>query len=327
MKLIIQIPCFNEAETLPQTLAHLPRSVAGFSSVEWMVINDGSADDSRAVARAAGVDHLVELPRYRGLANAFSTGLQACLDLGADVIVNTDTDNQYSAEGIPDLVRPILDGPADIVIGTRPINQIQEFSALKKVLHHCGSRGVRWLSGSQVLDVPCGFRAYARQAAARLHFFTRFSHTLETILQAGQKGLTMASVPIQVNPQLRPSRLVRSIPHSLGKSIATMARVSIVYHPFRFFSLVGGDGAGGWRSAGVAFPRPVLPGRWGWLCPVSDSCSHSDPGGRPCAHRGLSGGSAGREPAPLGRYPVPVQTAGRTAGSARRPVMKGYAHG
>jgi glycosyltransferase involved in cell wall biosynthesis len=239
MKLIIQIPCYNEAETLGITLAELPRSLPGFDQVEWLVINDGSQDATVEVARQNGVDHVVSFSKNQGLARAFMAGLDAGLKLGADVIVNTDADNQYNADDIPLLVQPILDGKADVVIGARPISEIDHFPLIKKVLQKLGSLVVRLASRTEIPDAPSGFRAMSRDAAMRLNVFSDFSYTMETIIQAGQKNMAIMSVPIRVNEDLRPSRLVKSIPNYLRKSAMTIVRIFVVYKPFRFFMALG----------------------------------------------------------------------------------------
>lgn len=240
MKLIIQIPCFNEEGTLHVALKELPREVPGFSSVEWLVIDDGSNDATVQVAKNCGVDHIVRHTGNKGLAEAFMTGVNTCLGLGADVIVNTDADNQYDARDIPALVRPILEGKAEIVIGARPIQTIEHFSPLKKLLQKVGSWAVRLASNSDIPDAPSGFRAITRGAAQRLVVFNNYTYTIETIIQAGQKNIAMTSVPVRVNPDLRPSRLVKSIPQYIQRSIGTMLRVFIVYRPFAFFLSLGG---------------------------------------------------------------------------------------
>ena len=239
MKLIIQIPCFNEAETLAVTLADLPKELPGFDKVEWLVIDDGSTDTTVEVARANGVDHIVSLNKNQGLARGFMAGLDACLKLGADVIVNTDADNQYNADDIPLLVQPILDGKADVVIGARPISEIEHFPLIKKQLQKLGSLVVRLASRTDIPDAPSGFRAMSRDAAMRLNVFSDFSYTMETIIQAGQKNMAIMSVPIRVNEDLRPSRLVKSIPNYLRKSAVTIVRIFVVYKPFRFFMSLG----------------------------------------------------------------------------------------
>ena len=239
MKLIIQIPCYNEAGTLAITLKELPRSVEGFDRVEWLIINDGSADSTVEVAKASGVDHVVSFSKNQGLARAFMAGLDACLKLGADVIVNTDADNQYRAQDIPALVRPILDGKAELVIGARPISEIRHFPYIKKQLQKLGSWVVRMTSRTEVPDAPSGFRAVSREAALRLNVFNDYTYTLETLIQAGQKRMAVTSVPVHVNDDLRPSRLVRSIPAYIKNSVITIARIFVVYKPFRFFMTIG----------------------------------------------------------------------------------------
>ena len=239
MKLIIQIPCYNEEETLPVTLADLPREVPGFERVEWMVINDGSNDDTVKIARAHGVDHIISHHHNMGLARAFMTGLDACVRLGADVIVNTDGDNQYKGEFIPDLVKPIIDQRAEIVIGARPIEDIEHFSPAKKLLQKLGSWVVRVASNSDIPDAPSGFRAISREAAKQINVFNNYTYTLEMIIQAGQKNIPMTWVPIEINPVLRPTRLIKSIPSYIKRSALTITRIFVVYKPFRFFGLIG----------------------------------------------------------------------------------------
>ena len=238
-KLIIQIPCYNEAATLPDTLAALPRALAGFERVEWLVIDDGSGDGTAEVARAAGADHVLRLPRNRGLSAAFLKGLEEAVRLGADVIVNTDADNQYRADGIPRLVRPILDGEAEIVVGARPIASIAHFSPLKKALQHAGSWVVRRVSRTTVPDATSGFRAISRRAALEIKVFNPYSYTIETIIQAGMKGMAITSVPIEVNPPTRPSRLFRSTWGYVLRQVLTILRIFMTYRPFFFFSLPG----------------------------------------------------------------------------------------
>jgi glycosyltransferase involved in cell wall biosynthesis len=239
VKLIIQIPCYNEAETLPVALKDLPRSMEGFDAVEWLVINDGSTDNTAEVAKANGVDHVVSFSRNQGLARGFLAGLDACIKRGADVIVNTDADNQYRAADIPLLVRPILDNRADIVIGARPIGEIKHFSLIKKLLQKFGSWIVRSASRTHIPDAPSGFRAMSREAALRLNVFNEYTYTLETIIQAGQKNMSIVSVPVHVNEDLRPSRLLRSVAHYIKKSVLTIIRIFVVYKPFRFFMTAG----------------------------------------------------------------------------------------
>lgn len=239
MKLIIQIPCYNEADTLAVALNELPRSLEGFDIVEWLIINDGSTDNTVEVAKAHGVDHIIGFTKNQGLARAFMAGLDACLKLGADVIVNTDADNQYNAKDIPALIKPILDKKAELVIGSRPISEIKHFPFIKKQLQKIGSLVVRLASKTDIPDAPSGFRAMSREAALRLNVFNDYTYTLETIIQAGQKNMSIAAVPVRVNKDLRPSRLVRSIPHYLRKSIPTIIRIFVVYKPFRFFMTLG----------------------------------------------------------------------------------------
>lgn len=239
MKLIIQIPCYNEAQTLAIVLPTLPRIVEGFSSVEWLIVDDGSLDNTIEVAKLYGVDHIIRHTGNKGLARAFMTGLDACLRLGADVIVNTDADNQYNANDIPALVQPIMQHRAELVIGARPISSIEHFSTAKKLLQKLGSWVVRAASRTDIPDAPCGFRAMSRAAAQRLMVFNDYTYTLETIIQAGQQSMAITSVPIRVNPDLRPSRLVTSIPSYIKRSIVTIVRIFIIYRPFSFFGSIG----------------------------------------------------------------------------------------
>jgi glycosyltransferase involved in cell wall biosynthesis len=239
MKLIIQIPCYNEAETLSVTLKDLPRQVEGFDVVELLIINDGSTDNTVEIARANGVKHIVSFPKNQGLAKVFIAGLDECLKQGADVIVNTDADNQYNAEDIPLLVKPILEGKADIVVGARPINEIDHFSPVKKILQRIGSWVVRFASKTDIPDAPSGFRAISREAALHLNVFNDYTYTLETIIQAGQKNMSIVFVPIRVNGELRPSRLVKSVSSYVRKSILTIVRIFVVYKPFLFFMTAG----------------------------------------------------------------------------------------
>ena len=238
-KLLIQIPCYNEEQALPRTLADLPRQVAGFDSVEWLVVDDGSTDRTAEVARQAGADHVVSLPRNQGLARAFQVGLEACLRVGADVIVNTDADNQYDATCIPALVAPIVAGRAQIVIGERPIMGVEHFSLVKKFLQRLGSAAVRIASKTRIPDAPSGFRAMHAEAALSLCVFSSYTYTLETIIQAGRKNMAIASVPVAVNGPTRPSRLVRSMPSYVRRSLLTIMRIFILYKPLRFFLYLG----------------------------------------------------------------------------------------
>ena len=238
-KLIIQIPCYNEEAALPVTLAELPREVPGIDIVEWLIIDDGSVDRTVDVARELGVDHVVRMKRNSGLAKVFMAGLDSCLRLGADVIVNTDADNQYRAADIPALVEPILAGRADYVIGARPIAQIEHFSPIKKMLQKLGSWAVRVASNTEVPDAPSGFRAMSRACAMRLNVLSEYTYTLETIIQAGRAGMAIESVPIRVNGDLRPSRLVKSISSYVRRSLVTIARIFMTYKPMRFFMFPG----------------------------------------------------------------------------------------
>jgi glycosyltransferase involved in cell wall biosynthesis len=238
-KLIIQIPCYNEELTLPATLADLPRKLPGIDQIEWLIIDDGSTDRTVEVAHECGVDHVVCLPGHQGLARGFMAGLNACLSRGADVIVNTDADNQYCAADIANLVEPILWREADIVIGARPISTIATFSPLKKMLQRLGSWTVRLASGTRVPDAPSGFRAFSRNAARRLNVFNDYTYTLETIIQAGQAGIRITSVPIRTNDQTRESRLIRSIPRYVFRSATIIVRSFITYRPFRAFAVPG----------------------------------------------------------------------------------------
>ncbi len=253
MKLIIQIPCYNEAGMLAITLADLPRQVPGFDTVEWLIIDDGSTDDTVNIGRKNGVDHVVGHTHNQGLARSFITGLDACLNLGADVIVNTDADNQYNAADIPALTAPILEHRADIVVGARPIETIEHFSPVKKVLQKLGSWVVRFASKTDIPDAPSGFRAMSRSAAQRLIVFNDYTYTLETIIQAGQKNMAITSVPIRVNEVNRPSRLVKSIPSYIKRSIFTIIRIFVIYRPFRFFGSIGAMLFGAGFLIGIRF--------------------------------------------------------------------------
>ncbi len=239
MKLIIQIPAWNEEQHLPRTLEALPTAVEGFDELEVLVVDDGSDDRTAEVAAASGAT-VVRLPVHRGLAVAFSTGLRHSLQRGADVIVNTDADNQYDARDIPALVAPILEGSAQLVIGDRRVETLRHFSATKRLLQRVGTGVVRRLSGTAVRDATSGFRAFSRGAALKLHVFTRFTYTLETVLQAGEAGLSVVSVPIRVTPgKGRPSRLFRSDAGYVLRSLASMARIVTLYNPLRIFLLLG----------------------------------------------------------------------------------------
>jgi glycosyltransferase involved in cell wall biosynthesis len=235
MKLIIQIPCFNEAEQLPQTLAELPRAVEGFDTVEWLVIDDGSTDGTVAVARAQGVDHLVRLTNNKGLATGFQAGIDTALKLGADVIVNTDADNQYYGPDVAKLVRPILEGRADMVIGDREVGGIEHFSLLKKTLQRLGSWVVRQASSTSVPDTTSGFRAYNREAAIQMMVVSRFTYTLETIIQAGKLLVAIDHVPVRTNPKTRESRLFPSMGAYVRRNAVSVFRIYAQYEPLRVF--------------------------------------------------------------------------------------------
>ena len=239
MKLIIQIPCYNEEETLGITLDALPRTIEGIDCIEYLVIDDGSTDKTVAVAQEHGAHHIIRNRRNRGLAKTFMSGLEACIARDADIIVNTDADNQYNADDIVKLVYPILRGRAEIVIGARPIDRIEHWSLLKKLLQKVGSAVVRMASGTKIADAPSGFRAMSREAALRLNVFDNYTYTLETIIQAGRKNIPIISVPIRTNKDLRPSRLIHSIPEYIRRSLFTTTRIFMTYRPFRFFAIPG----------------------------------------------------------------------------------------
>lgn len=238
-KLIIQIPCYNEERTLGVTLSALPRELPGVDEIEWLIVDDGSRDRTVEVAKTCGVDRIVRFATNQGLAKAFVAGLEASLRAGADIIVNTDADNQYCAEDIPKLIEPILSGRADMAIGVRPIEQIEHFSPAKKVLQKLGSWVVQIASNTKVADAPSGFRAFSREAAMQLNVFNEYTYTLETIIQAGRRGMSVVSVPIRVNGDLRPSRLVKSIPAYIQRSAFTILRIFMTYKPMRFFFILG----------------------------------------------------------------------------------------
>jgi glycosyltransferase involved in cell wall biosynthesis len=253
VKAIIVIPCYNEAETLPAAFADLPPTLPGVDVVETLVVDDGSSDGTAAVARKLGVTHLVRHKRNLGLAATFRTAVDAALARGADVVVGTDADNQYAAADIPQLVAPLLAGEADLVVGCRDVASVPHFSLIKKMLQRLGSFVVRTLSGIKVADATSGFRAYNREAAMRLVVLSSFTYTLETLIQAGYKGLTVAQVPVRVNAPTRPSRLFSSIPQYLRRSVNTILRAYLLFRPLRLL----GIGAAIIFGAGL-----FLLGRW-----------------------------------------------------------------
>jgi glycosyltransferase involved in cell wall biosynthesis len=253
MKLVIQIPCYNEEATIAITLQQLPKKIAGISQIETLVINDGSHDKTVDAALQAGANHVISHTSNKGLASAYMTGLEHATQLGADIVVNTDADNQYRAADIERLVQPIIRGEADIVIGARPIEQIEHFSPVKKLLQRFGTLVVRWISGTSVMDATSGFRAVSRDAAQRLFVYNRYTYTIETIIQAGQQNLKIVSVPVRTNKDLRPSRLIRSLPQYLMRSIVTMLRVYVIYRPLRFFA---------WLTFLSGAPGVILVGRF-----------------------------------------------------------------
>jgi len=238
MKLIIQIPCYNEAQTLEIALNDLPKHIDGIDEIEYLIINDGSSDDTVEVAKRWGVNYVVNLRRNKGLAYGFMAGLDACLRNGADIIVNTDADNQYVAEDIELIVRPIIEGKSDIVIGARPIDETAHFSASKKLLQHFGSWVVQKASNSDIPDAPSGFRAYSREAAMRINVTNDYTYTLETIVQAGRNRIAQTSVPIRTNGELRPSRLFNSMMGYVKKSMITILRAYMMYEPLKTFTII-----------------------------------------------------------------------------------------
>jgi glycosyltransferase involved in cell wall biosynthesis len=240
VKLIIQIPCYNEADTLPETVAALPRQVPGIGVVEFLVVDDGSTDDTVKIATELGVDHIVQLTRHLGLAAAFGRGLEACLTRGADIIVNTDADNQYHGGDIPKLIAPILSGGADLVIGDRIVGEVSSFSPIKRSLQRFGSWVVSRAANLHIPDATSGFRALTRETAMRTLVLSQYSYTLETLIQAGAIQLTVEFVPVKSNSPIRPSRLMRNIPHFLGNAAGSILRAYTLYRPLRVFFSIGG---------------------------------------------------------------------------------------
>ena len=239
MKLIVQIPCFNEEKTLPQTVADIPRDIPGIDTVEVLIIDDGSSDKTVQVAADIGVDHIIENAHNLGLARTFARGMEECLKRGADIIVNTDGDNQYMGADIADLVQPVVEGRAELVVGNRNTHRVEHFSPLKKLLQKLGSRVVRNLSGVQVGDAVSGFRAITREAALRINIVSSFSYTTEMLIQAGKKQFSVSEVPVRTNAKTRDSRLFRSIPQFITQQLATMLRMYVMYRPLRFFFGLG----------------------------------------------------------------------------------------
>jgi len=239
MKLIIQIPCYNEEKTLQVTYKDLPRLIAGIDEIETLIINDGSTDNTVEVARKIGVNHIVSFNRNKGLARAFSAGIEKCLELGADIIVNTDADNQYCGQDIPKIVKPVVEGKADVVVGDRQTNKISHFSWTKKKLQKTGSALIRKLSNTKVADTVSGFRAFSRDAAMRINTLTEFSYTIESLIQLGNQKQKIISVPIRTNEELRESRLFKSIPGFLSMQLSTILRVYATYKALRVFTVIG----------------------------------------------------------------------------------------
>ena len=265
MRLVIQIPCLNEEDSLPVTLAALPRQVAGFDDVLWLVIDDGSVDETARVAKECGVDHVVQFTQNKGLAVGFQAGLDAALKLGADVIVNTDADNQYQAGDIVKLTAPIVAGEADFVVGCRDISNHQEFSATKKRLQRLGSWVVRQASGTEIPDATSGFRAYSREAALQVNVVSSFTYTLETVIQAGKGRIGVSHVGIGTNPTMRDSRLFTSKRQYIRRSAATITRVYAMYEPMRVFSML---------ALISAVISAVLFGRFGYFVLTDDGGGH-----------------------------------------------------
>jgi len=253
LKLIIQIPCLNEEQTLQQTYNELPRKIEGVDEIETLIIDDGSVDRTVEVARELGVNHIVRHTQNKGLAEAFMSGLDACVKLGADIIVNTDGDNQYNADCIADLIQPVLTGKADMVVGDRQIDRISHFSFLKKRLQELGSWVVRHVSETTIPDTTSGFRAFSREAALRLNVVSGFTYTLETIIQAGKSNIAITSVPVRTNDKLRESRLFGSMSKYIKRSIATIFRIYMMYEPLRTFSMIGAGIFGSGLVVGARF--------------------------------------------------------------------------
>jgi len=253
VKLIIQIPCYNESQTLAGTLADLPREIPGIEEIEYLVIDDGSTDGTSEVARSLGIHHVVRFPQNRGLAKGFMAGVDACLQLGADIIVNTDADNQYCGGDIPALIQPILAGNADLVVGDRQIDTVEDFSSTKKTLQKFGSWVVRLASNTRIPDATSGFRAISREAAMRMFVTSEFTYTLETLIQAGQASLAVTAVPIHTNPKTRESRLFSSVSQYIRRSASTILRIYTMYRPLKAFLFLFSLLSLGGLSLGVRF--------------------------------------------------------------------------
>jgi glycosyltransferase involved in cell wall biosynthesis len=265
LKLIIQIPCYNEAEALPGTIHALPRQLPGIDEIEYLVIDDGSQDETAQVAEQIGVHHVVKLTRHAGLATGFLIGLENCLKHGADLIVNTDADNQYNADDIRHLLEPILQGRADIVVGDRGVATLEAFSPIKRFLQRTGSWVIKLASGMETPDATSGFRAISREAALRTMVLSQYSYTLETLIQAGAKRMAVAYVPVRTNPQTRPSRLMRSIPHYLAMSSTTIVRAYTMYRPLRVFTAL---------SALLFLGGLILAARYLYLFTIGQGSGH-----------------------------------------------------
>ena len=316
MKLIIQIPCFNEEAQLPQTLSHLPREVEGFDAVEWLIIDDGSTDDTIEAAREHGVDHVVRLTNHKGLAAGFQAGLDAGLKLGADVIVNTDADNQYDGRDIPKLVAPILRGDADMVIGDRQVDSNEHFSLAKRRLQRLGSWVVRQASSTEVPDTTSGFRAYNREAALQMQVVSKFTYTLETIIQAGKLLVAIDHVPVRTNPKTRESRLFPSMPAYIRRNGLSIFRIYSQYEPLRVFwggAMVMGAGR---LALFVRFLIVFISGgRRGRPRPVADRR-------RGAVQRGDAARRAGRDRRPARRAADVVAADVRAGAADRAPARR-----
>jgi glycosyltransferase involved in cell wall biosynthesis len=265
MKLIVQIPAFNEEATIAQTLRDIPKKIDGITAIETLVVDDGSSDNTAAAARKAGATHVVQLKSHRGLSSAFLAGIDACLRLGADIIVNTDADNQYAGSDIPKLISPIVRGTADVVVGDREVAKSPHMSAFKRLLQRIGSRTVGLASGLRVGDVTSGFRAFSREAAMQINVFNPFTYTLETIIQAGNRNLGVQSVPVRTNAPTRPSRLYHGIFTYLRKSVATIFRIYTIYKPLKTFFTIG---------AVLLLAGTILGGRFLWHFAQGDRAGH-----------------------------------------------------